>query len=274
MMLKSILGLFLVLLLTDMYAQQDLSAFGAEYDSYIYKSPKGDVLRYRILLPEDYDSSEEYPVVLFLHGAGERGSDNEQQLVHGSDLFLNGDIRKEYPAIVIFPQCPRGKTWAEMKWGSSKGGKASFSFPLAKKPGKMASLVMGMMKKIAREEAVDKKRIYVMGLSMGGFGTFEMLYYWPNYFAAAVPICGGHNPEGAVKYAEKVPVWIFHGGDDDVVVPEYSREMYKTLKEQGADVKYTEFPGVKHNSWDNTFETAELLPWLFSHKRGKLGLIR
>jgi predicted peptidase len=269
----SVLFLLFASLCLNMNAQ-DLSGFNSDYESYVYKSPKGGILRYRILLPENYDPSEEYPIVLFLHGAGERGNDNEQQLAHGSELFLTDDVRKKYPAIVVFPQCPEKKTWAEMKWGNSDNGKASFSFPLAKKAGKMASLVMGMMKKIARDEAVDKKRIYVMGLSMGGFGTFEMLYYWPNYFAAAVPICGGHNPNGASKYAAKVPLWIFHGGDDNVVSPEYSREMYNTLKGFGADVKYTEFPGVKHNSWDNTFDTEELLPWVFSQKRNKSGLIR
>jgi predicted peptidase len=251
---------------------QDLSVFDSDYESYIYESPKGDILRYRILLPDNYDRSREYPVILFLHGMGERGDDNEQQLVHGADLFLKEDIRKDYPAIVVFPQCPGDKTWSEMERENKPDGTTSFSFHLSKRPGEMSSLVMKMMKKLAREESVDKKRIYVMGLSMGGFGTFEMLYFWPKYFAAAVPICGGHDSEGASKYSKNVSLWIFHGADDNVVSPQYSREMNKALKELGADVKYTEFPGVKHNSWDNTFETPGLLPWLFSKARKKTGL--
>jgi predicted peptidase len=106
-----------------------------------------------------------------------------------------------------------------------------------------------------------------MGLSMGGFGTLEMLYLYPNTFAAAVPICGGHLTSLASVYAKEVPIWIFHGAKDTVVPVDFSRDLYAELKKLGAEVKYTEFPDANHDSWTSTFATPELLPWMFSHHK-------
>ena len=236
------------------------------YQKKVFKSKTGGELNYRILYPENYQSSKKYPVLLFLHGAGERGSDNEKQLVHGAKLFLDPANREKFPAIVLFPQCPIGKSWASLDI-RNENGKKTYNRQDGRKPGEMASLLDGLLKEISKTEKVDSKRIYVMGLSMGGFGTLEMLYLYPKKFAAAVPICGGHIVDLADVYAKHVPIWLFHGTKDSVVPVDFSRNLYAKLKELGADVKYTEFPDANHDSWTSTFATPELLPWIFSHHR-------
>lgn len=236
------------------------------YQKRVYTSKEGKVLNYRILYPKEYHKSKKYPVLLFLHGSGERGNDNEKQLVHGADLFLNASVREKFPAIVVFPQCPEGKSWHSLNF-KIEDGKKVYQRNADNKPGEMAELLDGLLKKIKKTTKVDTKRFYIMGLSMGGFGTLEMLYLYPDEFAAAVPICGGQITDLAEAYAKKVPVWLFHGAKDNVVSPDLSRNLYAKLKELGAEVKYTEFPEANHNSWDSTFATPELLPWIFSHHK-------
>ena len=120
---------------------------------------------------------------------------------------------------------------------------------------------------MVKEGAVDKKRIYIMGLSMGGFGTFNMVARYPDYFAAAVPICGGGDTAMASRFAHTIPLWVFHGGADPIVNVEYSRRYVQALRNLGATPRYTEYHGVGHNSWDNVFVEGDLLHWLFSNKK-------
>lgn len=229
-----------------------------------------DTLRYRILYPEHYKSSDKYPLLVFLHGAGERGNDNNLQLVHGSKLFLDSANRKNFPAIVVFPQCPENDFWSGIEQKTGPDGKpAGLYFPIDVKPGKAMSLVMQFLDSMVTDKAVDPDRIYVGGLSMGGMGTFEILWRKPGFFAAAFPICGGGNTEKAKTYGKDFPIWVFHGADDAVVPVSLSQKMVQALKEAGAKVKYSEYPGVNHNSWDNAFAEKDLLPWMFSHKRKK-----
>jgi predicted peptidase len=223
---------------------------------------KGDTLPYRILYPENYNKSASYPLVLFLHGAGERGNDNEKQLVHGASLFTDPQNRQKYPAIVVFPQCPENGFWAPIKeWDNG------FSFINSKEPTPSMQMVIRLLKQIRKEEAVDSRRIYVMGLSMGGMGTFDLICRQPKTFAAAIPICGGVSLE-RLKNVKHMPIRIYHGGSDDVVSPEHSRNAYIELKALGSTkVEYIEFPGVKHNSWDFAFAQPDFLSWLFSQKK-------
>lgn len=227
-----------------------------------------DVLNYRILYPEDFDPAKRYPLLLFLHGAGERGNDNEKQLVHGSSLFLDQENRENFPAIVIFPQCPATEYWAKADIDRSSNGN-TFEFDYSGAPIKSLGLVMEMIKAYSKNHYVDKDRLYVGGLSMGGMGTFEILNRMPNTFAAAFAICGAGNPFSVGNYAKKVNLWIFHGAKDDVVDPSYSNEMVKSLKAAGANVKFTLYPEANHNSWDPAFAEPELLPWLFSNSKLK-----
>ncbi|MEZ4905604.1 MAG: prolyl oligopeptidase family serine peptidase [Spirosomataceae bacterium] len=233
-----------------------------------FETKDGHILPYQILYPKNYDRSQKYPIVLVLHGAGERGNDNQKQLTHGSKLFLKEENQTQFPAIVIFPQCAADSYWMSGEIDRAKQPiELSFDYP--KKPNWPLKAAIELVKKLVKEEAVDKKRIYITGLSMGGMGTFEALSRYPKLFAAAAPICGGGNLEMTKKYAKRVPLWIFHGAVDAVVKVEYSRNIYAALQAHGADVKYTEYPGVNHNSWDNAFAEPTFLSWLFSHQKGK-----
>jgi predicted peptidase len=227
-----------------------------------------DSISYRILFPENFDPKQKYPVLFFLHGSGERGSDNEKQLVNGGKLFLRADIRKQFPAIVIFPQCAESSFWSNVNMEKDTAGKTVFDFPKGGKPTLAMKALLGMVKNILEKPYADHEQIYVGGLSMGGMGTYELLRRKPNTFAAAFAICGGDNVANVNKY-KKVPLWIFHGGKDDVVPPVLSTTVANQLKIIGKEVKITLYPDDNHNSWDSAFAEPQLLPWLFSHRLKK-----
>jgi predicted peptidase len=237
--------------------------YGQETNAYLKKLfiSEGDTLPYRILYPKDYDKNKSYPLVLFLHGSGERGRDNELQLVHGSSLFLEEDHQNDYPAFVVFPQCPKEGYWSDIE---QVGGYRHFPFRVNPRPS--MKLLLGLLDQLEEGLNIDATRRYVGGLSMGGFGTFELLARRPDYFAAAFPICGGGNPLLAGLYADNTALWVFHGAKDDIVSPKNSRSVVDALEELMADVRYTEYPEANHNSWDPAFAEPELLPWLFSNK--------
>ena len=224
---------------------------------------KGDTLKYRVLFPENYDRTRQYPLVLFLHGSGERGSDNEKQLTHGAALFADEENRKDYPSIVIFPQCPQEDFWVERE----KIDFENIEFPKKPKITKSLYLVKKLLDSYKKTEAVDDHKIYVMGLSMGGMGTFDLICRYPKYFAAAIPICGGVNTE-RLKKVKKMPIRIFHGGADPVVSREFSRNAHIELKVQGSvKVEYIEFPGIGHDSWTKAFQYPDFLSWLYYQSR-------
>ncbi len=224
-----------------------------------------DTLPYRILLPENYDAAKKYPLIFFLHGAGERGNDNKAQLVHGAKLFLNDETRKNYPAIVVFPQCPQNSFWSNVDF-KMENGKRDFSFQTGGEPTIAMKLAEQLLFKVVKEYAVNKKQLYVGGLSMGGMGTFEIVRRNPKLFAAAFPICGGANPATAAQL-KKVKWWVFHGAKDDVVPPSWSEKMVEALKAVKASVKFTLYPNANHNSWDPAFAEPELLSWLFAQRK-------
>lgn len=226
-----------------------------------------DTLNYRLLYPENFDPSEKYPVILFLHGAGERGSDNQKQLVHGSRMFLQPVVRNAFPAIILFPQCPKNNYWANVSIDRSGPGPISMDFSGEKPATTPLKLVQGLLDSVINKPFSDRSRIYAMGLSMGGMGTFEIVARNPDLFAAAVPICGGGNPEDAVRYATKTPMWIFHGALDNVVSPDNSTKMALAIQRAGGSPALTIFPYANHNSWDPAFAYPDLLPWLFAQHK-------
>jgi predicted peptidase len=226
-----------------------------------------DTLPYRILLPVNYDASKKYPLILVLHGAGERGNDNEAQLVHGSYLFLKDSIRERFPAIVVFPQCPVNSFWSNVKFNFDTATHSrSLQFLAEGEPSIAMKLAQELLFKIIKEYPVNKKQVYVGGLSMGGMGTFEIVRRNPALFAAAFPICGG-GAAATAPAIKKVKWWVFHGAADAVVPASLSQEMVDALKAAGADVKFSLYPGVDHNSWDNAFAEPDLLPWLFAQHK-------
>ncbi|MGJ8593802.1 MAG: prolyl oligopeptidase family serine peptidase [Aquaticitalea sp.] len=245
----------------SVYCQQQEALFSKE--SYI---KNGDTLLYRLMLPSNFYPEKAYPLMLFLHGAGERGGDNTSQLLHGSELFVKN--RDSFPAIVIFPQCPKSNYWANAEVDRSTKP-LTLKFPLNSAPNASMTLVMGMMDEMASKSYVDKNKIYVGGLSMGGMGTFEILYRKPEMFAAAFAICGAGNPEAASTYARTIPMWIFHGANDDVVNPQSSVDMVGGLLKFGGKPNFSLYAKDNHNSWDSAFAEPELLPWLFSNSKNK-----
>jgi predicted peptidase len=252
------------LLLLSLFLSLNTFAQNEAYQKKTYTTRVGQTLPYRILYPKNYDPSQrdKYPMILVLHGSGERGSDNEAQLVHGSKLFLQDDIRTQFPAIVVFPQCPKESSWMTLK---REGTNWAGRYP--KQPNWPLDAVLGLTKQLRKTERIDKKRLYIMGLSMGGFGTVEAISRKPKVFAAAAPICGGGDTTLCHKYAKRIPLWLFHGDADKSVPVELSRQLVAKLQSLNADVQYTEYQGVGHNSWDNAFVDPGLIPWMMSKRK-------
>jgi predicted peptidase len=252
--MKKVFLVTLLFFLSNSYSQ-DFSL----YESQIFIS-KDDTLNYRILKPLNYNPAKQYPVHLVLHGSGERGRDNTAQLTHGGKLFLKKENRENYNSWVIFPQCGENDRWPSLKsdtWDENFKGKM-------KKPNKSLALVILFMDTFIEKKQVDKKRIYLSGLSMGGMGTFELLYRRPNMFAAATPICGNGSTKFVDRYAKKVPLWIFHGSDDKVVNPKHSLNMANAIIQSGGSPKMTLYENTAHGSWHNAFEEINFLKWIHS----------
>lgn len=229
-----------------------------------FTASNGYQLNYRVLYPQNYCPDQQYPVLLFLHGAGERGSDNEAQLVHGGDLLAAYANQVKYPAIVIAPQCPTEMYWVD--YTRPEGGMKR-SYPLSAPISKPLGAVKELLDSYIAKGIVNTKQLYITGLSMGGMGTFDLVCRYPNLFANATPICGAVSLERAANYKGKTAFRIFHGGADSVVDPQFSRDAFDTLKKAGADVQYKEYPGVDHNSWDNAFAEPDYLGWMFEHSK-------
>jgi predicted peptidase len=227
---------------------------------------QGDTLPYRMLLPDGFDASRKYPLVLFLHGGGERGSDNEKQLTHGSSLFTDPLNRGAFPAVVLFPQCSMDSYWAQVEIDRSSYP-IGLAFRYEQGPTRPLQMVMDLVREYLQAPYIDTDRVYVMGLSMGGMGTFEILYRMPDTFAAAIPICGAGVPETVSAYAANTPLWIFHGALDQVVAPGHSVGMVDALLKAGARPGFTLYDDFNHNSWDGAFAEPGLLRWLFSHRK-------
>jgi predicted peptidase len=220
-------------------------------------------LPYRLMKPAGYktDGTTRYPLVVFLHGSGERGNDNEAQLKHGVASFATDAERKKHPCFLVAPQCP-----AEGQWANVRYQRRAASYPLADKPSEPGALVLGLIAALEKDYRIDPSRIYLTGLSMGGFGTWDLLSRKPDRFAAALPVCGAGDVKQAKKIAA-VPVWVFHGDKDGAVPVECSRVMVEALKEAGGRPVYTEYEGVGHDSWTQTYRNGPVLDWLFAQKK-------
>lgn len=256
-----ILTLMLCMLLSTTFATKAQESF--EKKEYI--SPRGDTLRYRLLTPKEMVNGEKYPLVLYLHGAGERGSENERQLIHGGQMWLNPVNRDNYPCYVLAPQCPLSGYWA---YNERPASFIPAEMPVPEEPSDVFRTLSELLNLVMKQAEVDTDRIYVMGLSMGGMGTYDIVIRHPQLFAAAIPICGTVNPT-RLKVLKGSPTHfrIFHGDKDSVVTVEGSRTAYRTLKELGAKVDYHEFVGCTHGSWNPAFNQADFMSWLFGQKK-------
>ena len=234
----------------------------AAFEAKTYKSSKNDSLNYRIYTPEGMDAGRQYPLVLFFHGAGERGDDNYRQLILGVMDILKYSKKSNNPAIILAPQCPNSQSWVS----DIRKSLVAVSHTMPEESSLQMKLAVELLKDTMTELPVDKKRVYVTGLSMGGFGTWDILQRMPDIFAAAIPVCGGGDPNLADKI-KQVPIWAFHGDKDTVVRPELTSDMIAALKKSGGDPKYTEYKGVGHDSWNRTYANEEVLKWLFLQEK-------
>lgn len=221
-----------------------------------YIGAEGDTLHYRQLV-SDYDPKTEYPLVIFLHGSGERGNDNEAQLKWGVMNFASDHIMKMHPSIVIAPQCPEKTSWANLSYEDMS---------LESSPTKTMKLLIELINDAILKMPVDTNRIYITGLSMGGYGTYDAMMRYPDLFAAAVPVCGGGDISKASSIAH-IPMWIFHGALDGAVSPELSQNMVKALTEQGANPGYTQYPETGHFSWIAAYSDDMMMEWLYSQRK-------
>lgn len=247
-----IFGLSVFLLLGRLHAQDVEVMMKSE----VYRNVSGEELNYRLYLPEGIENIEKCPLLVFLHGAGERGIDNKKQLKHCiKDIVAYSQGKKE-PVIVVAPQCPENMKWVNVDW--SAGSNA-----MPESPSVSMRLTKEVVESLVKKYKVDKKRIYISGLSMGGYGTWDAIQRWPDYFAAAMPLCGGGDDKLAGRIKD-MPVWAFHGDKDTAVKVERTRAMIDAIKKSGGNPKYTEYPGVGHDCWTVTFKNPEVLAWLFA----------
>ncbi|MBP8130630.1 MAG: prolyl oligopeptidase family serine peptidase [Candidatus Hydrogenedentes bacterium] len=222
---------------------------------------RGTVCPVAVWLPPDYTADQAWPLVVFLHGSGERGDDGLLQTTVGIGPALQQHPER-FPAVVLLPQCPRDLFWSEV-----------------------LEHIEAAMEQAKERYNIDRDRVYLTGISMGGYGTWLWGAMKTDSFAALMPICGGGHVmdisliskraigkyfgtfEDRIERLATVPIWAFHGADDDTVPPRCSREMVERVKAAGGDVHYTEFEGTGHNSWDQAYAHEEALQWLFSQRK-------
>jgi predicted peptidase len=249
-------SLLLVLLLTF---AQNLRA--DDFLTKTYTGPDGRTMPYRLLVPENYDAKKKYPVVLFFHGAGERGDNNVAQLYHGVMVFDTPENRGKFPCFVIAPQCPNRAQWVDMIWGAQSGIRPAL-------PSASMQLALKCLDQVTAEYGTDPTRIYVAGLSMGGYAVWDCITRFPERFAAGVAVCGGGDEATVTNAVAQVPVWAFHSADDPIVPVVRTRHMIDAMKKAGGHPHYTEYQGLGHGSWDKAYSEPNLLPWLFSQRLG------
>ena len=231
----------------------------ADMTAECFSTPFGESLPYRLYTPPNINKNERIPVILFLHGSGERGCDNKAQVVHGVGNILDYLQASGTAAYVIAPQCPTGMQWVNTPWDS-------LAHPMPEFPSFPMKLALELIATKLNDLPIDPKRIYVTGLSMGGYGTWDALQRQPARFAAGVPICGGGDPLLATRL-KTIPVRVYHGDMDSAVPVERSRSMVAAIEAVGGKVTYTEYPGVGHNSWEKAYSDPTLYAWLFTQRR-------
>jgi predicted peptidase len=225
---KTILGVFIITIVAGFYQIPQIMN-DLKYDNYL------------LYVPNEKPVSGEYPLMLFLHGMGERGTDLGLVKMHGPPSFLNKN--SDFPFVVVSPQCPDNEYWAP-------------------------EYLLQLLDTIEGQLPIDKNKIYVTGLSMGGYGTWALAQTAPERFAAIAPICGGSPYElEKIDVLKDLPIWAFHGAKDKVVLPSETKKLVERLQSLGSDVKFTLYHDAEHNSWTATYENQELYDWLLSKSK-------
>lgn len=214
-----------------------------------------DTLPYRLLYPINYDARNKYPLLVYLHGNGERGNDNQTQLVRVPGALTSDPGRQRYPCFMLVPQCPKKQVWADFPHFPN-------SLRTSTEPTRPAQLTLSLVDELIDQLAIDTNRVYITGYSGGGEGAFDLLTRRPRLFTAAIPVCSVSDTSRA-RSIRTIPVWLFHGEADSVNRAEYSRLMVGALRQHGGSPRYTEYPGAGHNIVQRTYAEAGLFEWLF-----------
>jgi predicted peptidase len=240
-----------------------------DFEAGTFTDSQGTAIHYRLFVPRGYDASAAatYPLVAFLHGNGDQGSDNRRQVREGARVWAEPANQARYPAFVLAPQCP-----ADDGWGRPAG--------LAGYPdGSPLEAVFELLDDVERRYRIDRDRRYITGMSGGGWGTLRALSHQPQRFAAAILVCPAgepaKNPEvplrengvGVVAGIESIPLWFFHGTDDPVVPISLSRDRIAALRRAGGSPRLTEYPGIGHDAWVKAYAEPAIVDWLFGHRR-------
>ena len=246
--------------------KKSLSSAEKSYELNLYSKAKwisstGEELSYRHRRPTNFKPNNKYPLLLFLHGSGGRGSDNEQQLWDANSIgaFEKQEISSKYQSYIFAPQVPKDKRWVSASWNVD-------DYSLLPISSSMKLTFEALDSFIKKNKNVDTNRIYVLGLSMGGWGSWDAISRRPDYFAAAVPICGGGDPSQAVNL-KNVNIWAWHGQNDTTIDAYKSQQMVKAIKNEKGNIKYTEIKGRGHDSWLDAWNHDELWKWLYSQRK-------
>lgn len=233
------------------------SAQLTKFQARTHKGQSGLNVGYRLFTPAGYEPTKKYPLVVALHGAGEVGSNNTTQITANrlATTWIEDTLQARVPHFVLAPQCPGDSTWVK------------YNKPLAGRPlSGPLKVVLEIVDSLGREFSVDANRVYCVGLSMGGYATWELAQRYPERFAAIVPICGWADTTQAIPL-KSLPIWAFHGEADPTVPVAGSRNIIAAIKKAGGSPKYTEYPGVGHASWTQALKEKGLSPWLFAQTR-------
>jgi predicted peptidase len=227
--------------------------------SCVYTNQAGAAFPYRLGMPQFPEAGRKYPLILFLHGSGECGTDNLKQIRVGVPALVRSLIKQSEPVIVLAPQCPSDSWWVKQLAMT-----ADYAAPGQPAPSLEAALEL--CRHLVAERQADPDRLYITGLSLGGFGAWDAIQREPALFAAAIPICGGGDIR-RVQDLKRLPIWVFHGRDDKNVPVGCGRRMVEALRQNGARVKYTEYENAAHNVWDRTYADPAVIEWLLKQSR-------
>lgn len=224
---------------------------------------EGDSLPYLMYNPGDQRDTSRLPLVIFLHGSGERGRDNLLPLTHCIRFFMDDTVRSQYAFRMIVPQCGLDDRWVETDWDLS-------SHRMPKEPSRPMKVLFHLIDSLLSTPSIDANRIYVLGISMGGYGVWDLIQRRPELCAAAVPMCGGGDTTLAATLTD-IPIWIFHGAKDGLVKPERSAQMYLSIRQAGGKkVHFNLFQDLGHICWNRPFEQCGVIPWLFRQQKTAL----
>lgn len=229
------------------------------FETRTYENANKQSMPYRLLSPKSIEPGKLYPFVLFLHGVGERGSNNSRQMTHAVCEFAKPENREKHPCFVVAPQCPLDDGWVPLPG-------LVFSLSTRKKPTPSLALALELYEKLVGELPVDRNRLYITGVSMGGFGVWDTIVRRPDYFTAAMPLCGGGDSASAARLKD-LPIWAFHGEKDMTVPCRRTTAMIDAIRKAGGAPKMTIYPGVGHPCWLHAFTDPEVFEWLFAQER-------